>query len=63
MPLMSDHDGMRVIGFAIAAPASDPYPPDAFHRGDYHRLRAGNYKVTYFVDADLVTVQRVDRAD
>jgi len=60
---MSDHDGMRAIGFAIAALASDPYPPDAFHRGDYHRLRAGSYKVTYFVDADLVTVQRVDRAD
>lgn len=60
---MSDQGGMRAIGLAIAALASDPYPPDAFHRGDYHRLRVGRYRVTYFVDADLVTVERVDRAD
>jgi len=60
---MTDQDGMRAIGLAIAALASDPYPPDAFHRGDYHRLRVGSYRVTYFVDADLVTVERVDRTD
>ena len=59
---MSDQDGMRAIGSAIAALAADPYPPDAFHRGDYHRLRVESYRVTYFVDTDLVTVERIDRA-
>jgi hypothetical protein len=38
---MADQDGMRAIGGAIAQLAGNPYPPDAFHRGDYHRLRAG----------------------
>jgi mRNA-degrading endonuclease RelE of RelBE toxin-antitoxin system len=60
---MSDQNGMRAIGSAIAALASDPYPPDAFHRGDYHRLRVGSYRVIYIIDGDLITVERVDRAD
>ena len=37
-------------GCAPSAPAitqlpADPYLPDAFHRDDYHRLRAGPYRV------------------
>jgi hypothetical protein len=28
-------------GAAVAALAADPYPPEAFHRGEYHRLRVG----------------------
>jgi hypothetical protein len=43
-------------------PAGDsPYPPDGFHRGDYHRLRVGQYRVVYIVEGDLITVERVDR--
>ena len=58
---MEDQDGMRSIGIAVAALASDPYPSEAFHRGEYHRLRVGRYRVVYMVDGDLVTVERVDR--
>ena len=60
---MADQTGMRAIGAAIAALVLDPYPPDAFHRGDYHRLRVGRYRVIYVVDDDLITVERVDRVD
>jgi mRNA-degrading endonuclease RelE of RelBE toxin-antitoxin system len=59
---MEDQDGMRAIGMAVARLAENPYPPEAFHRGDYHRLRVGQYRVVYFVKDDLITVERVDRA-
>lgn len=36
---MDDQDGMHAMGTAVAALALDPYPPDGFHRGKYHRLR------------------------
>ena len=58
---MADQDGMRAIGTAVAALADDPYPPEGFHRGEYHRLRVGSYRVTYVVADDLITVQHVDR--
>jgi mRNA-degrading endonuclease RelE of RelBE toxin-antitoxin system len=51
---------MRSIGAAVAALAADPHPPEAFHRGDYHRLRVGQFRVVYVVDGDLITVERVD---
>ncbi len=59
---MHDQDGMRAIGAAIAALADNPYPPapEGFHRGRYHRLRAGDYRIMYVID-DLVTIERVDR--
>ena len=59
---MEDQDGMRAIGAAVVRLAENPYPPEAFHRGDYHRLRVGQYRVVYFVKDDLITVERVDRA-
>ncbi len=58
---MRDQDGMRAIGAAVAAPADDPYPPEGFHRGRYHRLRVGPYRVMYVIDGDVITVERVDR--
>ena len=58
---MHDQDGMRAIGAAIAALADDPYPPEAFHRGRYHRLRVGRYRVVYTVEDELITINRVDR--
>jgi mRNA-degrading endonuclease RelE of RelBE toxin-antitoxin system len=58
---MEDQDGMRSIGAAVARLADDPNPPEAFHRGDYHRLRVGQYRVVYIVEEDLITVERVDR--
>jgi mRNA-degrading endonuclease RelE of RelBE toxin-antitoxin system len=59
---MADQDGMRAIGAAVAALALDLYPPEGFHRGEYHRLRVGRFRVIYVVEDDLVTVERVDRA-
>jgi hypothetical protein len=42
---MADQYGMRAIGAAVVRLADSPYPPDGFHRGDYHRLRVGQYRV------------------
>jgi mRNA-degrading endonuclease RelE of RelBE toxin-antitoxin system len=58
---LADQDGMRAIGGAIAQLAGNPYLPDAFHRGDYHRLRVGPYRIVYMTEEDLVTIERVDR--
>jgi hypothetical protein len=60
---MHDQDGMRAIGAAVAALADNPYPPppDGFHRGHYHRLRAASYRIMYVTDDDVITVERVDR--
>ena len=52
---------MRAIAGAVAALADDPYPPHGFHRGRYHRLRVGRYRVLYVVDRDVITIERVDR--
>ncbi len=49
------------MGAAVARLADNPYPPEAFHRGDYHRLRVDQYRVVYLVEDDLITVERVDR--
>ena len=59
---MDDQAGMRAIGAAVARLAEDPHPPEAFHRGGYHRLRVGRYRVVYIVEDDLITVERIDRA-
>lgn len=58
---MHDQDGLRAIGAVVAALADDPYPAEAFHRGEYHRLRVGPYRVIYVIDEDVITVERVDR--
>jgi mRNA-degrading endonuclease RelE of RelBE toxin-antitoxin system len=59
---MEDQDGMRAIGVAVAALVLDPYPPEGYHQGEYHRLRVGRFRVVYVVDDDRMTVERVDRA-
>jgi mRNA-degrading endonuclease RelE of RelBE toxin-antitoxin system len=56
-----DQAWMQAIGAAVAQLADDPYPADAFHRGEYHRLRVGPYRVAYVVDADVITISRVER--
>ncbi|MGH3254813.1 MAG: type II toxin-antitoxin system RelE family toxin [Streptosporangiaceae bacterium] len=58
---MRDQAGMRAVTEAVAALATDPYPPEGFHRGRYHRLRVGRYRIMYVVDDDVITVDRVDR--
>jgi len=59
---MTDQDGMRAIGAAVAALVKDPLPADGFHAGEYHRLRVGAYRVAYVIEDDLITVSRVDRS-
>jgi mRNA-degrading endonuclease RelE of RelBE toxin-antitoxin system len=57
---MHDQPGIRAIGAAVSDLAADPYPAAGFHRGEYHRLRVGPYRVVYIIDGDLITVMRVD---
>jgi len=59
----SGEDGMRAIGAAVAALALDPYPPEGFHQGEYHRLRVSRSRVIYVVEDDLITVERVVRVE
>jgi hypothetical protein len=47
---MREQQGMRAIVAAIDALQDDPYPVEGFHRGDYHRLRVGPYRVKYVID-------------
>jgi hypothetical protein len=56
-----DQDGLRAVGLAVLSLADDPYPAEAFHRGNYHRLRVGRYRILYFIDGDVITIERVDR--
>ncbi|GAA2163165.1 type II toxin-antitoxin system RelE family toxin [Actinomadura napierensis] len=58
---MRDQDGMRRLLAAIDLLADDPRPPEAFVRGEYHRLRVGPYRVMYVVQDQLITVDHVDR--
>lgn len=58
---MRDQEGMRAIVAAVDALADDPYPPEAFHAGEYHRLRVGQYRIFYRVGTDVVTIGRVDQ--
>lgn len=58
---LTDQDGMNAVNVAVAARAEDREPPDAFVRGEYHRLKVGRYRIMYVVGEDVVTVIRVDR--
>jgi mRNA interferase RelE/StbE len=58
---LDDRAGLAEVLDAIDRLADDPRPAGSFHRGDYHRLRVGRYRVLYVVEGDLITVMRVDR--
>jgi hypothetical protein len=38
-----------------------PTQPRPSTRGTYHRLPVGDYRVLYYVDGDVITIERVDR--
>ena len=59
---MRDQADMRAVAAAVERLADDPYPAEAFHRGRYHRLRVGAYRVLYVIDEDVITIERVDSA-
>jgi mRNA-degrading endonuclease RelE of RelBE toxin-antitoxin system len=52
---------MRAVVAATAALTEDPHPAGGFHRGEYHRLRVGAYRIVYVIDPDRITIERVDR--
>jgi hypothetical protein len=56
-----DQNGLLAVGHAVLALADDPYPDEAFHRGIYHRLPVRDYRILYYVDGDVITIERVDR--
>jgi len=58
---MHDQDGMHAIVAAVDALADDLTPAHGFHRGRYHRLRVGDYRIVYVIDGNLITIERVDR--
>jgi hypothetical protein len=58
---MRDQAGMHAVVAAVTGLAEDPCPAEGFHRGDWHRLPVGAYRVLYAVEGDLITVVRVDR--
>ena len=58
---VADQAGMRAINQAVAGLVDHPEPPDPFVRGSYRRLRVGRYRVLYEVEADVVTIVRVDK--
>jgi mRNA-degrading endonuclease RelE of RelBE toxin-antitoxin system len=59
---LDDKAGRTELVAAVDALADEPYPAEGFHRGDYHRLRAGPYRVVYTVFGDVITIDRVGRA-
>ena len=58
---MADQAGMRAINQAVAGLVDQPEPLDAFVPDSYCRLRVGTYRVLYEVEADVITIVRVDK--
>ena len=60
-PYLDDPAGLTEVLDAIDALADDPRPAGSFHRGNYHRLRVGRYRVLYEVGEDVVHVRQIAR--
>jgi hypothetical protein len=58
---LEDGPGMSAVVAALDDLVKDPYPEESFRWGDMLRLRAGEYRIMYVVEGDLITIQRVDR--
>lgn len=58
---MRDQEGLRHLLDAIDLLAENPRPPEAFIRGEYHRLRVGEYRVMYLVQDQLITIDHIQR--
>jgi mRNA-degrading endonuclease RelE of RelBE toxin-antitoxin system len=55
------HDHTKMSWPNCSAVTSEYQVDSSRHRGRYHRLRVGRYRVVYSVDGDLITIDRVDR--
>lgn len=58
---MDDPAGLAEVLDALDALADDARPPGSFHRGGYHRLRVGRYRVLYDVAEATVLVRHIAR--
>lgn len=58
---LDDPQGIREVLDAIDRLADDPRPAGSFHRGDYHRLRVGRYRVLYEITEDVVSIRHIAR--
>jgi mRNA interferase RelE/StbE len=58
---LDDPAGLAEVLAAIDRLAEDPHPAGSFHRGDYHRLRVGRYRVLYGITVDVVSIRHVSR--
>lgn len=58
---MNDQAAMREIIAAVNALSDDPEPPGAFVRGEWGRLRLGDYRIFYLIRDDLILIDHVDR--
>jgi mRNA-degrading endonuclease RelE of RelBE toxin-antitoxin system len=58
---MDDPAGLAEVLDVVDALGEDPRPPVSFHRGEYHRLRVGRYRVLYEITEDTVLVRHIAR--
>ena len=58
---MDDLVGLAEVLDALDTLADDARPPGSFHRGEYHRLRIGRYRVLYDITEEIVLVRHIAR--
>ena len=58
---MDDPAGLAEVLDALDTLADDARPPGSFHRGEYHRLRIGRYRVLYDIAEETVLVRHIAR--
>ena len=58
---MDEPAGLAEVLDALDTLADDARPPGSFHRGDYHRLRIGRYRVLYDITEEIVLVRHIAR--
>jgi hypothetical protein len=58
---MDDLAGLAEVLDALDTLADDVRPPGSFHRGEYHRLRIGRYRVLYDITEETVLVRHIAR--
>ena len=58
---LDDPAGLAEVLDALDTLADDVRPPGSFHRGEYHRLRIGRYRVLYDITEETVLVRHIAR--
>jgi len=58
---LDDPAGLAEVLDALDTLADDARPPESFHRGEYHRLRIGRYRVLYDITEETVLVRHIAR--